>query len=237
MNGDLKGKLLPLIEGAREQERARLVPHVDDSEPDRQGAWTARDQLAHLTAWRRIAVAELEAARTGGPEPAVADEDDVVNAGIYRKTRGLPAAVIEQEAEESWAELAAALLACADEDLARPRKRRPEQAYWQHIPNNTYFHLAEHLVYWYREQGDESGAEGAALWGHDLARATFPEDGARAVAAYNLGCFYAAGGRPAEALPRLREAFRLRPGLRDWARQDRDLDAIRSNPEVAEILS
>src|ERR1700736_1648956 len=219
----MKHKLGDLINAGRDKEASDLVPHANDAPADAPGRWTAKDQLAHLTAWRQYAAAEIDAVRTGGPGPIASDDENVENAKTYEKTHQQPAALIRKAAKSSWDQLAAAVEACSDADLAKPRLRRPEQPLWQAIPNNTYFHLAEHLANWHTDIGDEGGAENAARWGHDLASSTFPDNRTRGAAAYNLACFYAKRGRAAEAMPYLRKGIELRPELRDWARQDADL--------------
>ena len=232
----MKQKLLDLIEAGRAKEHADLVKHVDNRPPAEQGQWTAKDQLAHLTAWREIAIAELNAGRTGAEPPDISNDDDVENAKTYARTHPLPAAAILESASHSWDELASAVEACSEEDLTLPRSRQPGQALWQTVPNNAYFHLAEHIGYWYTETGDQAAAEAVAKWGYELIRGTFDDDRQRGVAAYNLGCFYAARGRAGEAMPYLRDGIRLRPDLREWARQDRDLDPIRSDPDLVRLL-
>ena len=232
----MKRKIRDLVKAGRDKEESDLLPHVNDAPSADPGRWTAKDQLAHLTAWRQVAVAEMDAVRTGGPRPDVSDDDDIENAKTYEKTHQQPAALIRKAAKSSWDQLAAAVEACSDADLAKPRLRRPEQPLWQAIPNNTYFHLAEHLANWHTDIGDEGGAENAARWGHDLASSTFPDNRTRGAAAYNLACFYAKRGRAAEAMPYLRKGIELRPELRDWARQDADLDPVRSIPELANLL-
>jgi tetratricopeptide (TPR) repeat protein len=233
----MKQKLRDLIKSGREKEQSELVPHVDDAPPDEAGHWTAKDQLAHQTAWRQHAAAEMDAVRTGGPGPVVPD-DDVANAEIYERTHHQPAASIRESAKSSWDQLGAAVEACSDEDLAKPRLRHTTtpEALWQLIPNDAYYHLAEHLVWWHRDRGDEAGAEEASKWGYEMARSTYPDDRSQGTLAYNLGCFYAVRGRAAEAIPLLRTGIELRPDLREWAKQDTDLDPIRSTPELAGLL-
>ena len=232
----MKEKLRALIDAARRYEAAQLVPHVDDEPPAEPGRWTAKDQLAHLASWRRLGAAELDAVRTGGAAPDWSPVDDVENESIYRETHGWTAAATRAYAEESWALLTAALEACTEAELERPRLRRPNQPVWQNIPNHAYFHVSEHLGYWHSDQGDEVAAEAAARWGYDLLTGTFPDERSRGTAAYNLACFYGQRGRPADASTHLREGLELRPDLREWARQDGDLDGVRSDPRVAELL-
>jgi tetratricopeptide (TPR) repeat protein len=223
---------------ASEKEASDLVPHVDDSAPSKPGRWTAKDNLAHLSAWRLTAAAELVAVRTGSPAPASVSEDiDESNAKVYEMTRDHPAASVLDEARRSWATLAAAVEACTEEQLLKPRIRRPEQAAWQVIPGNTFFHIAEHLGYWHTERGEDAAAEAAAIWAHDLASATFPDERQRGTADYNLGCFYAVRGRADDAIPYLRSGIELNPSLREWAKTDSDLDSIRSRPELVRLLA
>ena len=226
------------MRAGREKEASDLLPHVDDSPPSQPGRWTAKDNVAHLSAWRRTAAAELEAVRTENPAPAFVSEDiDENNAKVYEATRNQHAAAVLDEASRSWETLAAAVEACSEGDLLKPRIRRPEQAAWQVIPGNTFFHIAEHLAYWHSERGEDSAAEAAAVWAHDLAFASFPDDRQRGTADYNLGCFYAVRGRAEQAIPLLRSGIEMNSNLREWARTDTDLDSIRSTPELVRLLA
>jgi tetratricopeptide (TPR) repeat protein len=233
----LKDKLQVLIKAGREKEASDLLPHVDDAPPATPGRWTARDSLAHMTAWRRFAAAELEAVRTGGEGPDTSEEINEFNARVYEATRDQPAATVLAEARRSWDALLESLVRCSDEDLLKPRLRSPEQPLWSVIPGNTYFHVSEHLGYFHTERGEDSAAEAAAKWAYDIANQAFTEDRHRANADYNLGCFYSVRGRAEEAMPYLRRAIELNPKLREWARQDTDLDPIRSAPELAGLLA
>jgi hypothetical protein len=234
----IKDKLQLLMSAAREKEASALVPYVDGSTPSDSGHWSARDNLAHLAAWRLFAAAEIDAVRTGVASPGLTGEtEDQENARIYETTRDQTAAEVRKTADRSWAELAAAIEACSEEDLEKPRPRRPGQRIWETIPGNTYFHIAEHLGWWNTERGDDLAAEDAAKWAHDLVIGVFPEESSRGNADYNLGCFYAARGRAVEAIPYLRSGLELNPLLREWARQDSDLAPIRSSTELANLLA
>jgi tetratricopeptide (TPR) repeat protein len=233
----LKDTLRHLMQSGREKEESDLIPHVDDSPPSQPGRWTAKDNLAHLSAWRLTAASELEAVRTGNAAPTSVKEDiDESNAKVYEATRHQPAASVLDEARHSWATLAAAVEACTEEDLLKPRIRRPEQAAWQVVPGNTYFHIAEHLGYWHDERGEPAQSEAAALWAHDLANKNFSDERQRGTADYNLGCFYAVRGRAEEAIRYLRSGIELNSSLREWAKTDTDLDSIRSTPELVRLL-
>ncbi|HEV2218044.1 MAG TPA: hypothetical protein VGV88_10785 [Candidatus Dormibacteraeota bacterium] len=233
----MKAKLLDLIDAGREKEAEALVPSVDDSEPDAPGRWTAKDQLAHLMSWRQVAIGELVAARTGGPVPDISNDDDLENAKFYAETHHQPARLIIEAAAGSWDAMAEAVSACSEETLEGPRPRDSDQKLWMVVPLNVYNHVAQHLAYWSSDRNDEAAAEEAAIWGHDLAIATYPDDRTRGAAEYNLACIYAQMGMAATAVPLLKRGFELRPDLVEWAKTDTDLDPIRSSPELAELLA
>jgi hypothetical protein len=176
--------------------------------------------------------------RTGVGSPSItAETQQQHNSRVYEATRDEPAASVRKAADRSWDKLAAAVERCSEEDLQKPRLRRPEQKIWQMIPGNTYFHIAQHLGWWNTERGDEFAAEDAAKWAHEVATTSFPEERSRGYADYNLGCFYAARGRAVEAIPYLRHGLELNPVLRELGRQDADLDPIRSSTELARMLA
>jgi hypothetical protein len=54
---------------------------------------------------------------------------------------------------------------------------------------------------------------------------------------YNLACCEALAGRKEDAIDHLRTAFEQRPGLRDLAREDTDLDALRGEPGFQALLT
>lgn len=232
----MKEKLHRLIEASRAKEQEILVPRVDDREPSAPGIWTAKDVVAHMMSWRQVATGEINAVLTGSAAPDVSSDDDLENARFYERTHQLPAATIIASAAESWDELDAAIKACTEEDLEKPRPRYPNQKLTQAVVGNTYFHVAEHLGYWYSDQGDEDSAEKAALWGYNLVNGILTEDRQRGAAEYNLGCIYAKRGRAEQALTHLARGFELRPDLKEWAKSDTDLDAIRSNPELVKLI-
>lgn len=232
----MKAELLKLLDLGRSKESETLVPRVDDSEPARPGEWTAKDLLAHLSAWREAGVDEIESARTGGPPPDISDDDDFENAKIYARTHQLTARAVADAASRSWDTLTRAFSALSEEELHSPRPRQPDQEIVQILATQAYSHLAAHLTDWMDQQGDEKGAEQMVYWARDVAFSAPVGDAARGAAEYNIGCFHAKRGRAAEALPYLRKGLELRPGLGEWAAKDSDLDPIRNDPEVARLL-
>jgi tetratricopeptide (TPR) repeat protein len=191
-----------VIAETRAAEAAGLLPLCDDA-PRPAGRWSARDNLAHLAAWRDHAASLLESVRGGDAPPVESSDFDEQNGQIFEAMRDMNAAEVRADADRSWDKLSAALEACSDADLRQPRPGRPGQEVWEAVPGNAHLHLAEHLGYLHAEAGDAAAAEAAALWAHELDNRAFPGVSARALAAYNLSCFYARAGRAAEALPHL----------------------------------
>ncbi len=174
-SGGLRQRLVATIAAAREREHEFLAL-CDDSPPPEPGLWTVKDHLAHLTAWRLNVAQLLDAGRTGSDPPDMDDDVQGSNARIYAGHRDKPAEEVRSNARAAYDTLEAALAACSDEDLLQPhpRPRAAGVSLWQLIPGHVH-HVAEHLMFWHLEQGNEEAAEAAQLWVHGLDRAQFPE--------------------------------------------------------------
>jgi hypothetical protein len=86
------------------------------------------------------------------------------------------------------------------------------------------------------DAGNEKAAKAVILWARDLTSRTSSDPHTRAVADYNLACYYARTGQAGEAVPLLRESFGVAPDLKDWSHEDPDLDPIRNDPRIVELL-
>lgn len=232
----LRDRLLTTLEAARTREQA-LLDLCDDAPSPVPDRWTAKDNVAHLNTWREHAVRTLDAMRAGRPlEPPLDDRDiDDTNAEIYASHRADSAAEVRAAHDATYSALIAAVSACTDEDL---RRERPGSggAVWRVVPGNGHAHVAQHLSYWYVDHGDRAAAEAAATWAHALETDLFPDAEDRAVADYNLACFYARTRRVEEALPLIAGALRAQPDLRAWASADPDIEPIRDDPRVQSLL-
>jgi tetratricopeptide (TPR) repeat protein len=79
------------------------------------------------------------------------------------------------------------------------------------------------------EEGDYSAAA-------DAARPTVEANPQYALPMYNLACVESLAGRKDEAIEHLRSAVERSEQLRDFAKEDSDLDPIRQEPAVKELL-
>ena len=207
-----------------------------DVPADTEGRWHPKDHLAHNAWWRDRNAKVFDAVRTGGALPPSLN-DDSQNEVIYKAHRDQPLAAIQDFAHSSWEELTRVAESLSEDDLMKPHPYSPDQPLWQEVCGTSFYHLGEHLTWVYEDAGDERGAESSANWVHDLHLSVAADDRQLGTAEYNLGCFYAKRGRSAEALPFLRRGIELRPDLAEWATKDADLDPIRDDVAVKDLMA
>jgi len=234
----MKAKLLQAVDEGRERERELEALVVDEpANPD--GRWNAKDHLAHLAWWRRRSANTLDAVRTGGelPPPLPDDNDDTVNnAVVYGQTKNLSAADVKAGARDSWSALRKAVEASSEDDLLKHHPRFPESQVWEAVPGAV-GHAGTHVWSWYLDIGDARRGMDAARWTFDMESRFFVTPEQLANSRYNLACVYARLGNAGEALPLLRQSFAARPELSELARRDPDLDRLRDDPELVELLA
>jgi hypothetical protein len=91
------------------------------------GAWSLKDVVAHLTAWRRRTVGRLEAVAKGEPEPASpwpADlqEDDEINAWFHDRDRGKSVREVLSDSRDVFQRLRAAIEKLPEDALNDPSR-------------------------------------------------------------------------------------------------------------------
>jgi hypothetical protein len=91
-------------------------------------------------------------------------------------------------------------------------------------------HPILHLGYYHI--GNENIAEAARLQETSVSRLLELDDAPawRGAQVYNLACIQCLSGQKEKALANLAEAFRLRPDLIEWSRQDADLLSLHQDP-------
>ena len=104
-------------------------------EPGVAGAWSIKDIVAHLTAWRRRTVGRLEAAAHGQPEPtppwpADLHEDDEINAWFHARDRDKSVREVLSESRGVFQQLVSAIEKLPEDTLDHP-ERLP---WWQGTP-------------------------------------------------------------------------------------------------------
>ena len=99
------------------------------------GAWSIKDVVAHLTAWRRRTVGRLEAVARGRPEPAhewpaELHEDDEINAWFHERDRDKSLRQTLAESRGVFEQLVSAIEKLPEDVLDHP-ERLP---WWQGAP-------------------------------------------------------------------------------------------------------
>ena len=96
-------------------------------EPNAAGAWSIKDVIAHLTAWRRRTVGRLEAVANGRPEPAhewPADlaDDDEINAWFHARDRDKSVGEVLSESRRVFQQLVSAIEKLPEDALDDPAR-------------------------------------------------------------------------------------------------------------------
>ena len=195
----------------------------------REGDWSPKDHQAHLTAWKARQADRLEAARLGR-EPQTDDrEDDEINAELQAARTEWDWESIVAEADELSARLESELRAI-DPGVLQGSDRLVGSTF-----GNGPFHALTHFG-WLAEANVGADEARLAAFVDEVERllsAGALSDVDRGTGLYNMACAHALAGRLDRARPLLREAFMLRPQLREWAESDSDLESLRG--ELAEF--
>jgi hypothetical protein len=199
-----------------------LAPVVRDR-PMRPGDWSPKDHQAHLTAWKARQVERIRAIRMGEPFPADDRETDEINAELQATRADWAWDDVAAESDEVSDRLEAEIRAAGSAVLI------DSQRLIGGIFGNGPFHAITHFA-WLVDAGvgiDEArlatfiDAEERLLEAADL------PDSDRGVGLYNLACAHAVAHRLDRARAILRDAFRMRPDLAEFAKEDPDLVDLR----------
>lgn len=221
----LVAALVEQLEAMRSAERdvfGALDPKIRDR-PMRPGDWSPKDHQGHLTAWKKIQSERIQAAARGEQLAADARETDERNAELQALRADWSWDEIAREADEVSDQLVADIRAAGTE-LLTSREGMVGQIY-----GNSASHATTHFV-WLTDAGIgvDTGRVAAFLDDHEQQLKDAPlADYDRAVGLYNVACAHAVAGRLDRARALLPDAFRLRPDLAEFAREDPDLAALR----------
>lgn len=220
----LVAALVEQLESMRNAERdvfGALDPAVRDR-PLRLGDWSPKDHQAHLTAWKQIQVERIRAAARGETLADDARETDERNAELQALRADWSWPDVVREADDVDAELQAEIRSAGATLLVGT------EGMVGRIYGNSSAHAFTHFA-WLAEAGiNVDEARVAALleeYQQQLAAAPLPEFD-RGTGIYNLACAHAVAGRLDRARELLPDAFRARPDLIAWAKQDPDLAAL-----------
>jgi putative heme iron utilization protein len=233
----LHADLVEMLEVTRAAERdlyAALAADVRDS-PASIGEWSAKDVLAHISAWRAIEARRLEARAGVASTEQVADPElddpiDESNALLHAQHADWAWEAVDFEADASVEALIAAfgrsstdiLCECPDGIVA---------GNGANAANHSMAHLSDiaSLAGWL-ERYDAFAQQLEAI----LARGHLPPRDS-GVMLYNIGCHHALSGDLDQARRLMRSAFAHRHDLLESALEDSDLVVL--NTELVELAA
>ncbi len=230
----VKPQLFDLLNRARADEVA-FVASLTDAERDTKGAldhWSAKDLVAHLTFWRVIIREQLLAVQRGETPPSLGNFLEL-NDRTFEANRHRTWAEVLDDSQRAFDALVAKVKEMTDDELTDPQRYewRKGEPLWTNVRGNAYDHPETHIAQFYFDRGDKTRAMGMERALTETITRLDPSPRTRGTAIYNLGCFLALNGEPAQAIALVRESFALRPDLVEWSKQDSDLNSLRDLPD------
>jgi hypothetical protein len=144
-----KQQLLRRLDARRAEFLTQLarIPPDAPTVPNKIGAWSVRDLLAHLIAHEQRVLAELGAARRGKRPPPLRESNDAFNAEAVAARQNQSLTEVRAAWDASFAQVLAAVQALSDADFEPfgPVCELLEDTIDGALGNNTYGHYAEHL--------------------------------------------------------------------------------------------
>jgi len=124
-----KADLLAELKSENEAWEGLLADIGEDrmEEPGVAGAWSIKDIVAHLAAWRRRTVGRIEAVANGQPEPAPSwpaelHEDDEINAWFHTRDRDKSVREVLAESRGVFQQLVSAVAKLPEDALSDPAR-------------------------------------------------------------------------------------------------------------------
>lgn len=119
-------------------------------EPALEAGWSAKDIMAHISAWEGLLLNQMQASSAGQgsqlqvPELSFdAGQIDSLNERRHRESKDRPLPDVRRDFNRSFEEVLTAVEATPEADLLAP-KGPTGDALWERVAANTYWHYREH---------------------------------------------------------------------------------------------
>ncbi len=221
-------------------ERALTERHGEEGDANgTMERWTAKDVLAHITAWEKRWVDWLELAGhgkpldDGGPRHIHRKQsDDETNAQFFSENQNRAWGSVLDESRRVFGRFLEVVPLLSEDEFANPQRFAwmENNPFWRRLSGTFFWHAALHVVQYdqARGQGERAVSRMEEFAGLVTDREPAVE---RAIALYNVACFCSLNGKPEQAIAALENAFALHSALIALAKQDTDLDPLRARPD------
>ncbi|HBE24507.1 MAG TPA: hypothetical protein DDW33_02320 [Ktedonobacter sp.] len=141
--------LLDNIQTGYKQFETMLAPLSEEQmiTPNVNGAWSIKDNIAHLTSWQSYVLRQLQGVMTGKepPEflPGLSTEDEE-NEHFYQENKDRPLSEVLAAFRVSYQRVLASVQSMSEETLNAPFPWEEGRIVWTFIAGNTYEHYQEH---------------------------------------------------------------------------------------------
>ena len=229
----LRDKLLDVLDRAAQIEQ-ELIQALTPGERTQVGVvdhWSVKDLVSHATAWQQHMIQGLEGEQ-GWFSAQTVDDIDHTNAQIFEAYRDLTWDEVILYADQARGAIRRRVERSKESDLTDPSRiaTSNDQPLWRRLVSNAVVHPVMHYAQFYADRGDRAKAVAIQERMGEMLLALDHDPIWQGVTRYNLGCAHALAGLKDQAIGELRQALELNPGLRDWSKQDSDLDSLRGDP-------
>ena len=235
----MKSSILKGLLEKGSQAEKQFITNLSDAERKADGTieiWTAKDNIAHNSHWRKQHAENLLAV-LAGQTPTHTEDINHANEEIYYQYRDQTWDEIKALARNSCERMEEALNALGEEGLERVdfyawQEGRP---LWRFVVGNIYTHPILHLANWYSKKGEDDRV--VEMYQNMSSLLTELDDSPdwQGNIRYNLACSYSLARENEKAIRELGKALKLNPSLTEWSRQDPDFDPIRGEPGYQEL--
>jgi tetratricopeptide (TPR) repeat protein len=237
MSSELRSKALDAIQSAR-RFYEMFDASLSDDQRNAQGSftpytnWSAKDVLGHVSFWDAEMLNRFETVGRGD-KYEFNQTDDEANSGAYEARKDWSWDQVWQASRTTLDQLETYITNASDEVLEKISERRPV---WMQIENSALAHGGAHFSDYELAQNNLERAEALhdhVIASYDASRGT----AGRGTAVYNKACLYAKNGMKEKAMPLLTEALTSVPDLREWAKQDTDMESLHTDPDFLALVA
>jgi tetratricopeptide (TPR) repeat protein len=233
----LQSELIDLLTyGLAEDEKfADTLPEDERAEPGSLEHWAARDNLAHIAAWKEHMAANMRA-MSAGQQPKRTDDIDATNAVFYHQHAELTLPQVLAYDRQATHALLAELRKFSDEELRKPYPvAEVAHSVWRAFAGDGVIHPILHLASYLAEHGRGEEAVKLEKAAGEKLLVLDPSPEWRGTQLYNLACIQARSGLKNAALENLRQALSLRPDIAPYVKKDPDLLSLHGDPNFEKI--